>query len=183
MSELIPRYGGRGGGRGSENEFAYGPWTYGQLPSDIDPDSLPLPPIDYTNIAYDSWGIRLSLRGSGVPDNYMDWYVRRSNGPTTFYYGRDLIHDTLLYRMCLSRSAHDEFDRDIAYLYTGFLRTCMDIDLMVIYYEFSDDLLWNIGRLGGYFIMAPFYEYDIIGLCVEGFYYSRDPDSDREIEE
>ena len=39
MSEMIPRYGGRGGGRGGEWEIAHGPWNYGQLPDDVDPEA------------------------------------------------------------------------------------------------------------------------------------------------
>ena len=46
-SNVIPRCGGRGGGRGSEWEFLHGPWTHGQLPGDVDPDAGPLPPIDH----------------------------------------------------------------------------------------------------------------------------------------
>ena len=102
MWNLFPRYGGIGGGRVSEWGFAYGLWTFGQLPDDVDPDAGPLPPIDYTNIAKDSWRIRASLRASGVHEDQWDWYLDRKSGPFTFHMCDDIVYDTLLYRMCSS---------------------------------------------------------------------------------
>ena len=49
--------------------------------------------------------------------------------------------------------------------------------------NFSYDLTWNIGRMGGFFIMPPFYEYKVIGLGGKGHFYHRHPGNDREIEE
>ena len=82
MSNLIPCYEGRSGARGSKWEFSYGPWTWGQLLDDVDPYAGPLPPIDHSNVAYDSCGTRLSLRGSGIPKDQWDWHLDRNNGPS-----------------------------------------------------------------------------------------------------
>ena len=76
----------------------------------------------------------------------MDWYVKRNNGPTIFYISRNLVHDTLLYRMCLSRSAHDEFDRDIAYLYTGWHPS---MSMILLVYVLKDFIIGGIPMVIG----------------------------------
>ena len=44
MLNLIPCFEGRGGARGSE-------WNWDQLPDDVDPEAVPLPHVDHSNIA------------------------------------------------------------------------------------------------------------------------------------
>ena len=62
MTGSIPSYGGRSG----ECDFHYGPFTYGQLPDDVDPDIDKLPPVDHSDAGSDEWSFKLSLRSKGV---------------------------------------------------------------------------------------------------------------------
>ena len=83
--------------------------------------------------------------------------------------------------MVSSRSSHDEYDRDIASLLTDFLRGILSLESLRVLFDVSYQLLWDIGRSGAAYIMAPHYECDIIALTAEGYYHNRDDDSDREM--
>ena len=177
MSDVVPRYGGRGG----RWEFGYGPGTYGEIMEDYDSDEG-LPSVDYENIAYDEWTIKMSLKFDGLSEEFWEGKLSLRNGPLLRVVENVLTYDTLLYRMVLSRSAHDEFDRGIAYLYYGYLKEIMESGELLVLFEVSVELVWDIARWGAYFIMCPYYEYEVIELDGNGYYSRREDDSDREIE-
>ena len=178
LSDVVPFYGGRDG----TWEFYYGPVRYGEILDDEDPDAEELPAVDYGDIAYEKWTIRMSLRSGGVPVELWGDILDRRSAPLLRVMGDIIVFDTLLYRMNLSRSAHDEFDREIAYLYYHFLKGIMELGRLLLNFEVSDELVWDIARDGAYFIMCPYYEYEVIALDGDGYYAFRADDSDRDIE-
>lgn len=177
MSDMVPLY----GGRDEVWDFYYGPWNYGDT-QEVEEDEDELPMVDYSHIAYDKWTIEMSLRGDGIPQSVWNVILERRNGPSLRMVGNDLRFDTLLYRMKLSRSAHDEFDRGIAYLYYGYLKEIKRCGPLLVEFYVSDELIWDLSRWGAFFIMCPYYEYEIIELDEYGYYADRREDSDREIE-
>ena len=178
MSDVVPFYGGRSG----VWEFGYGPGKFGDVLEDYDSDDESLPDINYGDIAYDEWTIKMSLRCERIPEEYWDNLLSLRISSRLNVYGGDATYDTLLYRMVLSRSAHDEFDRELAYLYYGFLKEIMELGHLLVNFEVSEELVWDIARGGAFFIMCPYYEYEVIGLDENGFYAHRPDDSDRDIE-
>ena len=84
--------------------------------------------------------------------------------------------------MTSARSAHDEFDRDLACLYHGLLKGIMRLGPLLVNFEVSEELVWEIARCGAWFNMAPFYECEIIELNEKGLYYRRADDGDRDVE-
>ena len=106
MSDVVPYYGGKDG----TWDFNYGPWTYGEVKERVDSDTESLPPVDYDDISYDEWTIKMSLRADGLPMDFWNDKLDRKNGPLLRVIGDEIRFDTLLHRMVLSRSAHDGFD-------------------------------------------------------------------------
>ena len=177
MSDVVPYYGGRGG----TWEFSYGPGNFGEIMEELDSDAESLPPVDYGDIGHDEWTIKMSLRADGLPMEFWAEKLNRRNGPLLRVIGKEVRFETLSYRMVLSRSAHDEFDRDLASLYHGFLKEIMELGSLLVNFEVSADLAWDVARWRAFFIMSPYYEFAVIGLDEHGFYTRRPDDSDREI--
>ena len=142
MSAVVPYYGGRDG----TWDYNYGPWNYGDTKEEEGLEEEELPMVDYHDIAYDRWTINMSLRSYGIPQEIWNVVLDRKDGPLVRMVGNDLRFDTLLYRMVLSRSAHDEFDREIAELYYGFLKEIRGSGTLLVYFEISDGLIWDIAR-------------------------------------
>ena len=178
MSSVVPRYGGRDG----TWDYDYGPWNYGDTKEVEGGDDDELPMVDYSDIAYDEWTIKMSLRSDGLPQSLWDVVLVRREGPLLRMVGDELRFDTLLYRMVLSRSAHDDFDREVVELYYGFLKEIKKSGVLLVYFDVSDKLMWDIALWGAYFIMCPYYEYEVIELDEYGYYAQRPDDSDRDIE-
>ena len=178
MSDVVPYYGGRDG----MCDYNYGPWNYGDIKEMEGSDDDELPMVDYRDIAYDEWTIKMSLRSDGLPQGFWDIILERRDGPFLRMVGNELRFDTLLYRMILSQSAHDDFDRETVDLYCGFLKEIKRSGPLLVYFDVSDGLMWDIARWGAYFIMCPYYEYEVIELDEYGYYAQRSEDSDREIE-
>ena len=178
MSDVIPYYGGRSG----RDEFEYGRKYYGSLDESLD-DGSPLPPIDFSNVAYDRWTIRMSHMARGIREEYwnVDLKLRESQRESSM--NGDRIFYTLLYRMMLSISVHDKFDQLIYYIYHGYLNGILEEEEDGLLMEVTPPLLHGISVLGGWYIRCPFYEYDTIALDEDGYYYSNGEDSEREIEE
>ena len=176
MSDVVPTY----GGRDERGDFYYGPWNYGDIEEE-EGDGEELPMVDYRSIAYDEWTIKMSLRGEGLSPEYWHVILDRRDGPYLRMDGDELRFDTLLYRMVLSRSAHNEFDRALAYLFFGFMKEIKASGSLLVYIDVSDELIWDISRWGAFFIMCPYYEYELIELNEKGYYADRPDDSDREI--
>ena len=81
-----------------------------------------------------------------------------------------------------SRSSHDGDDRDVASLYTGYLRCRIDLGALKVFFEVGHQLIWDIGRFGAEHVMAPFFECEITSLSGDGCYYVRGEHGVREIE-
>lgn len=169
MSDVIEYYGGRVGVR----EFWYGPWTYGDLGNIDEEDDLP--PIDYADLAYDRWTITMSLRSDGLDEQYWDVLLKLKDGPRMVAGGdNDYYFDTLLFQMVLSISAHDDYDKEVIYLYFGYLRRIFESESLSM--ATSDILIWNISSIGAWYIAAPYYKYEIKRLDGDGFYAEGEED-------
>ena len=177
MPDVVLRFGGRDG----TWDFNYGPWTYGEV-AGVDSDCESLPPVDYGNIGHDSWTIRMSLRADGLPMQFWQEKLDRVDGSLLRMIGDEIVYDTLLYRMTLSRSTHEEFDRDLAHLFHGYLREMIKLGPLLVNFKVTEELVWDIAREGAWFIMAPSLEHEMIELDDKGFYHRRSADSDRDIE-
>ena len=170
------------GGRNNVKQFTYGPYYYGSLPNDEEPEG-PLPSINYDDIAYDEWSIKLSLKAIGLHEQY--WRIdlcRRKKALERRGRNDEKIFDTLLYRMVRSIKLHNDYDRMILNLFRGFLRGIFEAGGMIS--KCTPQLMKDVSTVGGHFIAAPFYHYKVITLDEWGYFREgEDPETGSENEE
>ena len=164
-----------------EDRDAYGPVRYCQIYWSDD-DQSTLPEVDYKHVAYSSWNIRINLYTMVIRDVYCEMILERrkgakkmeyENGVTTYY--------TLLYKLALSDEAWDRYEKNIEYIYTGYIRKIVDenqIGMIV-----TPPLIASIGKYGSWTLYSNLYEYLIVSLDEMGYCWSStgDESSDEEM--
>ena len=58
----------------------------------------------------------------------------------------------------------------------------MESGPLLINFDVTAELVWDIARWRAYFIMSPYYQYKVIELDEHGFYTRRADDGDRDVE-
>ena len=147
---------------------AYWPPNYGDVFFPEDDESDELPPVNYSNIAYEDWSIQMSCRATGLRPQY---YQRLNRGHEVLLMADDEpAYLTLLYKTVKSRSLHKSYDGIVVNLYTGYLRELVlgnDINAPTSYY-----LVRCLGGLGAWYISAPFFHYKSLLLDAAGYFWN-----------
>ena len=88
-------------------------------------------------------------------------------------------YSTLLYKLASSGAAWKKYDKNIEYVYTGYIREIVRekrIDMVV-----TPPLITTLGKYGSWYLYSNLYEYRIIMLDESGYYwYSAEDESSNE---
>ena len=110
----------------SHREMDYLREDYGSVEY-LDEDEETLMPVDYTDIAYDEWNIKMSLRVKGIKEVFWNCFLRLRMGPDEMKYDNmETRYLTLLYRVSKSVSLHEKYENVLIDLYTGYMREIVE---------------------------------------------------------
>ena len=170
-------------------EYDYGPRYYGDIfydnVEDANEDKEKLPDVDYNDIAYSHWTMKMSFKAIGLDERYWNKLLLRSQGPQLYVRSGGIkSYHTLLYKMHLCPKKHAEFTDMLLYLYSGYLRSIWKrYNIQMIC---TDVVIKHITFEGSWYIEAPFFKYKLIELDSNGYFlnpYGNESTEDEEEDE